>query len=91
LDFNANIKIKDALRAARSVGYLPMAFSDVKQKMLNFTGISQIDLEMIIIEVELSLERTTVQCRVSDDRQTMLDDFIKNFLLNVKINLRFYF
>jgi hypothetical protein len=30
LDFNANIKIKDALRAASRVGYLPMAFNDLK-------------------------------------------------------------
>ncbi|MGC1931720.1 MAG: hypothetical protein WA667_22350 [Candidatus Nitrosopolaris sp.] len=30
LDFNANVKIKDALRAATRVGYLPMAFNDLK-------------------------------------------------------------
>ena len=30
LDFNANVKIKDALKAATRVGYLPMAFDDLK-------------------------------------------------------------
>ena len=30
LDFNANLRIKDALRAAIRVGYLPMAFNDLK-------------------------------------------------------------
>jgi hypothetical protein len=30
LDFNANIKIRDALRAVTRVGYLPMAFNDLK-------------------------------------------------------------
>ena len=30
LDFNANIRIKDALGAATRVGYLPMAFNDLK-------------------------------------------------------------
>jgi Primase X len=30
LDFNANIKIKDALRAASRVGYFPIRFSDLK-------------------------------------------------------------
>jgi hypothetical protein len=32
LDFNANVKIKDALRAATRVGYLPMGFSDLKSE-----------------------------------------------------------
>jgi hypothetical protein len=31
LDFNANIK-RDALRAATRVGYLPMAFNDLKSE-----------------------------------------------------------
>jgi hypothetical protein len=30
LDFNASVKIKDALRAATRVGYLPMAFNDLR-------------------------------------------------------------
>ena len=30
LDFNASVKIKDALGAAIRVGYLPMAFNDLK-------------------------------------------------------------
>jgi hypothetical protein len=30
LDFNANVRIKDVLRAATRVGYLPMAFNDLK-------------------------------------------------------------
>jgi hypothetical protein len=32
LDFNVNVKIKDALRAATRVGYLPMAFNDSKSE-----------------------------------------------------------
>jgi Primase X len=32
LDFNANIKIKDALRAATRVGYLHIGFSDLKSE-----------------------------------------------------------
>ncbi|MGB8935836.1 MAG: DNA primase noncatalytic subunit PriX [Candidatus Nitrosopolaris sp.] len=32
LNFNANVKIKDALRAAIRVGYLPMAFNDLKSE-----------------------------------------------------------
>ena len=32
LDFNANVKIKDTLRAATRVGYLPMGFSDLKSE-----------------------------------------------------------
>jgi non-catalytic primase subunit PriX-like protein len=32
LDFNANVKIKDVLRAAARVGYLPMGFSDLKSE-----------------------------------------------------------
>jgi len=32
LDFNANIKIKDALRAANRVGYLHIGFSDLKSE-----------------------------------------------------------
>jgi Primase X len=32
LDFNANLRIKDALRAADRVGYLPMAFNDLKSE-----------------------------------------------------------
>jgi hypothetical protein len=30
LDFNVNAKIKDSLRGATSVGYLPMGFSNLK-------------------------------------------------------------
>jgi hypothetical protein len=30
VDFNANVRIKDVLRAATRVGYLPMAFNDLK-------------------------------------------------------------
>lgn len=33
LDFNGNLRIKDALRAADRVGYLPMAFNDLKGTM----------------------------------------------------------
>jgi hypothetical protein len=32
LDFNANVKIKDALRAATRIGYLPIGFSDLKSE-----------------------------------------------------------
>ncbi len=32
LDFNANVKIKDALGVATHVGYLPTAFDDLKGK-----------------------------------------------------------
>jgi hypothetical protein len=32
LDFNANVRIKDAIRAAARVGYLPMAFNDLKSE-----------------------------------------------------------
>lgn len=32
LDFNANIRIKDALSAAAHVGFLPMAFSELKSE-----------------------------------------------------------
>jgi hypothetical protein len=32
LDFNANIKIKDTLRAATRVGYLHIGFSDLKSE-----------------------------------------------------------
>jgi hypothetical protein len=32
LDFNAKVRIKDALRAATRVGYLPMALNDLKSE-----------------------------------------------------------
>jgi hypothetical protein len=32
LDFDANVRMKDALRAATRVGYLPMAFNDLKSE-----------------------------------------------------------
>ncbi|MGA9148928.1 MAG: hypothetical protein WBZ36_00010 [Candidatus Nitrosopolaris sp.] len=32
MDFNANVGIIDALRAATRVGYLPMAFNDLKSE-----------------------------------------------------------
>jgi len=32
LDFNANVKIKDALGVETHVGYLPMAFDDLKRE-----------------------------------------------------------
>ena len=32
LDFNASVKIKDAVKAATRVGYLPMAFNDLKSE-----------------------------------------------------------
>jgi hypothetical protein len=41
LDFNVNAKINDSLRGATSVGYLPMAFSNLKEENAElYTGIS---------------------------------------------------
>jgi hypothetical protein len=32
LDINANVRLKDALRAADRIGYLPMALNDLKSE-----------------------------------------------------------